>query len=246
LSIFTASMTMTGPAINRIETVGSPNLQGRVGTPFLMPGIAKDYWIYGPWLDYTSKVTLAGVVQTKENIGWPAQYAPGVKVHLKVPSGTSRGIRKLRITIGCNGMDLVSDCVNKTFERDLMVLQSGFVNTVAPSTGIPVNQQVTLTIAGSNLSHAGIIRNRTMFVGTSTSNKLDGSFQMTGYTSQCGTAVIMVGDEAEGGDVYPYGSVSVKTTATCGYTPPPTTLRSGSGCPTGQTFNTQTGVCQDE
>ena len=42
LSIFTASMTMSAPAINRIETVGSTNLQGRVGTPFLMPGIAKD------------------------------------------------------------------------------------------------------------------------------------------------------------------------------------------------------------
>jgi hypothetical protein len=123
-----------------------------------------------------------------------------------------------------------------------MILRSGTVTSVTPNDGIVPNQPVTLTIKGSNLQNATILKMKSMFSSAMLSERTSTSFKSTGTTSACGTAVVIVGDEAEGGDVYPYGTLSVKTNATCGYVPPPRTM--SSGCPAGQYWDNTSKTCK--
>jgi hypothetical protein len=238
LTLISASTNPTAlatPAITKIETIGATGLQGFVTTPYLKPGVSKEYWIYGPWLDHADRITLNGVAMTK--LGTADKM---VKAKLVVPGSTPRGKQTLRITISC--WFTIGDCREVTLTRDVMILRSGWVGSVTPNVDITPNQPVTLTISGSNLQNADVIETRSMFKAVSISSRTSTSFKMTGTTSTCGTAVIIVGDEAEGGDVYPYGTLSVKTNATCSYVPPPKIM--SSGCPAGQYWDNNTKTCK--
>jgi len=232
----TSSTTLSIPAITRIETVGSTGLQGSVTVPYLKPGVPKTYWIYGPWLDYAQTIWLNGVRMGK--LGTADKM---VKVMLVVPESTPRGLQQLKITIDC-GFALLLDCKSVALTRNVMVLGSGTVTSVTPNVDVPLNTPVNLVVSGTNMMNAGIIKSKSSFNAAMYSERSSGSFKVTGTTASCGSAIVMVGDQAEGGDMYPYGTLLVKTNQACGYVPPPRTMT--GGCPAGTSYNTTTKTCQ--
>jgi hypothetical protein len=164
-----------------------------------------------------------------------------VKVLLLVPPSTSRGMVQMKVTIDC-GFALALGCKSVMLTRNVMVLGSGTVTSVAPSEGVPLNQPVNLVISGTNMQNAGVIEKKSSFDAAMYSERTSTSFKVTGTTTSCGSAIVMVGDQAEGGDVYPYGTLLVKTNQACGYQPPPRTLN--GGCPAGTTWNNTIKQCQ--
>ena len=232
----TSSSMMLPPAITKIETVGSTGLQGSVTVPYLKPGIPKTYWIYGPWLDYTQNVYLNNV-----RMGILGREDKMVKAQLLVPFGTSRGMVQMKVTIDC-GFAMALGCKSVMLTRNVMVLGSGTVTSVAPNQGVPLNQPVNLVISGTNMQNAGVIEKKSSFDAAMYSERTSTSFKVTGTTASCGSAIVMVGDQAEGGDVYPYGTVLVKTNQACGYTPPASTF--SGGCPAGTSWNNTLKTCQ--
>ena len=234
--VLTSSTTTSAPAITKIETVGSTGLQGSVTTPYLKPGVPKTYWIHGPWLDYTQNVYLNNV-----RMGVLGREDKMVKVQLLVPPGTSRGTVQMKVTIDC-GFALALGCKSVMLTRNVMVLGSGTVTSVAPNEGVALNQPVNLVISGTNMQNAGVIEKKSSFDAAMYSERTSTSFKVTGTTASCGSAIVMVGDQAEGGDVYPYGTLLVKTTQACGYQPPPRTI--SGGCPAGTSWNNTLKTCQ--
>ena len=236
--------TLAVPSITRIETITSSGHQSPVSTPFLKPAVPKEYWIFGNRVGDVSKVTLGGV-----EMGVLEKQSSVIRVLLLVSPNTARGIKELKLTftkLDCpiiyNPFDPPS-CPDFVLKRNVMVLRAGTVTGVSPNSGVTPNQSVTLRFSGSNLQNATVLRSKSMFITTALSNRLSGSFDATGTTSVCGKAVVMVGDEAEGGDVYPYGTLLVGTNATCAYQPVPRPA-SGSTCPPGQYWDVNAKVCK--
>ena len=232
----TTSTTVAVPSITKIETIGSTGLQGFVTTPYLKPGVPKTYWIYGPWLDYAQTIWLNGVRMGKLGTGDKM-----VKVMLVVPAGTPRGMQQLKVTIDC-GFALLLDCKSVALTRNVMVLGSGTVTSVTPNVDVPLNTPVNLVVSGTNMMNTAIIKSKSSFNGAMYTERTSSSFKVTGTTASCGSAILMIGDQAEGGDMYPYGTLLVKTNQACGYVPPPRTMT--GGCPAGTSYNTTTKTCQ--
>ena len=238
--------TLAVPSITRIETITASGHQSPVNTPFLKPAVPKEYWIFGNRVNDVSKVTLGGV-----EMGVLEKKTSMIRVLLLVPPNTARGLKELKLTftkLDCpfyipNPFTPPPNCPDFVLKRNVMVLRAGTVTGVNPSTGVTPNQSVTLKFTGTNLQNATVLRSKSMFITTSLSNRLSGSFDATGTTSVCGKAVVMVGDEAEGGDVYPYGTLLVGTNATCAYQPVPRPA-SGSTCPPGQYWDVNAKVCK--
>jgi hypothetical protein len=230
------------PSLSRFETVGATNLQARVGTPYVAPGKVKEYFIYGQWMDWASSVTLDGIPQTiVEKKALFNSDGGLLRVKLTVPPGTDRGIRTLVVRVGCPPIPF-TDCRNVTFSRNVMVLRVGSVSSITPSSGVTATQSFPFNVSGSGLDVAAL-HFRTHIRASGTPMRSASTFGFTG-TPVCGMNVVMLRDEAEGGDVYPYsGVLNVYTTTQCGYQAPPRIGSPSSGCPAGQTFNTTTQTC---
>ena len=231
------------PSLDRFETVGATNLQARVGTPFVAPGKVKEYFIYGQWLDWASSVTLDGVPQTiVEKKALFNSDGSLLRVKLTAPPGTPRGIRTLVVRVGCPPIPF-TDCRNVTFSRNVMVLRVGSISSITPSSGVTATQVSPFTVSGSGLDVAAL-HFRTHIKASGTPTRSAGTFGFSG-TPMCGSNVVMLRDEAEGGDVYPYtGTLNVQTSTQCGYQPQTRTMGTpGTICPANQTFNTSTNSC---
>lgn len=245
-AVMTVSSAATTPTITRIDTMGYTGLKGYVNTPYLKPGVPKEYWIYGNRVNDAKRVTLAGTP-----VGVLERGSNMLKVFLLVPPGTSRGMKALKLTfdpLSCpfyipNPFTSPPNCPDFHLTRDVMVLRAGTVSSVSPNVGITPNQQVTLTFSGSNLQNATIIQKISMFKAVSVAERNSGSLKVKATTSTCGVAVAIIGDEAEGGEMYPYGTLNVRTTATCPYQPPPNVL-GGSPCPPGQYWDVAAQSCK--
>lgn len=226
--------------------MGVTGLKGFVNTPYLKPGVPKEYWIYGNRVNDAKRVTLAGTSVTILERG-----SNMLKVFLLVPQGTSRGTRVLRLTfnpLNCpfyipNPITPAPNCPDFHLTRDVMVLRTGTISGVIPNSGITPNAPDTLTFSGSNLQNATIIERRSMFRAVSVLDRGATSLVVRATASTCGVAVVMVGDEAEGGEMYPYGTLNVRTNATCPYQPPPSSI-GASRCPSGQYWDAATSSCR--
>jgi hypothetical protein len=229
------------PAIRRIETVNFSNLQAPVGTPYVAPGQAKEYYIYGPWVDWADKVTFMGASQTiVEKRPFVTTTDGLLRVRLSAPSGTSRGVRDMTVHISC-GLGALAGCRDTNLTRHVMVLRVGTINAITPNTEVVVGQSTAFTITGTGLDVASVFTFRTMLSNTSTTSRAPNVFQFTGTPNGCGTNVVLLRDEAEGGDFYPFnGVLSVATSTTCGYTPPPKTI---TYCASGTVYNATTKTC---
>src|SRR5688572_14066399 len=163
LAFVSSSAPLAPPSITRIETVGYTNLQGPVSTPYLKPGVPKEYWIQGPWLDHVNAVRIDNVSQARLGTKDLGNGIGQIHVRLSVPSTTTRGVKPLQVHIDCGvfgvsgfGMQ-VSDCRTGWHVRDLMVLQTGTVSTVTPDANLIMNQRDTFVVNGSGLNNAGVI-----------------------------------------------------------------------------------------
>lgn len=229
------------PGIKRIETVNFSNLQAPVNKPFLAPGKSKEYFIYGPWMDYADKVTFLGA--TQEILEKKPLFNDDgglLRVRLTAPAATSRGERDVTIHIGCPLIPF-TDCTTKNLTRSVMVLRVGTLSQITPNSNLTLGQASPFMITGTGLEVATVFTFRTMVTNTSIASRSPGSFTFTGTPSSCGTNVVMLRDQAEGGDFYPYaGTLTVSTTATCTMQPAPRALIS---CPTGTNYDATSKTC---
>jgi hypothetical protein len=237
-----AGLRTEAPGIKRFETVGATNLVAPVGTPFVAPGKVKEYSIYGPWLDYAKSVTLDGIPQTvlEKKALWNADGAL-LRVKLTAPPGTSRGLHDLVVKIECPAVPF-TDCRNGNLTRRIMVLRVGTITTIGPSGNIPAAQVFPFNVSGTGLDVASLHFRTTIKPTGAAPVRSAGTFVFTGIPV-CGMNVVILRDQAEGGDVYPYtGVLNVYTTTACGYQPV-APVNSGSSCPAGKVYNTTTKTC---
>jgi hypothetical protein len=229
------------PAVRRIETVNFSNLMAPVGTPYVAPGQAKEYYFYGPWVDWADKVTFLGATQTiVEKRPFVTATEGLLRVRLSAPSGTGRGLHDLTIHISC-GLGAMAGCKEGNLVRKAMVLRVGTLSSITPNSGVTVDQPTSFTIAGTGLDVASVFVFRTALANTSTTSRTSTLFHFIGTPKGCGTNVVLLRDEAEGGDFYPYtGALNVTTTSTCGYTPPPKVMTT---CASGTVYNATTKTC---
>ncbi len=229
------------PGIKRIETINASNLQAPVTTPYVAPGQSKEYWIYGPWVDFTDHVTFLGTNQTIIEKKTLFNSDGGLlRVRLSAPSGTTRGERDITIHIACPIVPF-TDCASGNHTRKGMVLRVGAVNRIDPSTNVTAGQVTAFTVYGTGLEVASL-HPKTLITNTTVSERTATTLKFTG-TAGCGSAVVLLRDAAEGGDVFPYtGTMTVTTTSQCGYQPVSRPLTAVS-CPTGQTYDPNTKTC---
>ena len=236
-----ATARRDAPAIKRIETANFSNLQAAVGTPYIAPGKSKEYFIYGPWMDYVDKVTFLGASQTivEKKALWNGDGGL-LRVKLSAPAGTSRGLRAMTVHTSCPPVPF-TDCQERTITRNVMVLRVGALSQITPNSNLAKGQATSFTITGTGLDVAVVFPFRTMLSNTSDPVRTATTFQFTGTPMSCGTNVVLLRDEAEGGDFYPYtGGLSVATTATCAYQPPPVP---STFCATGTVYDPVTKTC---
>jgi hypothetical protein len=212
-----------------------------VGTPYVAPGHSKEYYIYGPWVDWADKVTFLGTTQTiLEKRPFVTATEGLLRVRLSAPSGTSRGLRDLTIHISC-GIGALTGCKEGNLVRKAMVLRVGTTTSITPNTDITVGQPTSFTVTGTGLDVASIFVFRTALSNTATTSRSANAFHFTGTANGCGSNVVLLRDEAEGGDFYPYSSaLSVATSSTCGYTPAPKVMTT---CANGTVYSAATKTC---
>jgi hypothetical protein len=229
------------PAVKRIETVNFSNLMAPVGTPYIAPGKSKDYYFYGPWVDWADKVTFLGASQTiVEKRPFVTATEGLLRVRLTAPSGTSRGQRDLTIHISC-GIGALGGCKEGNLIRKAMVLRVGAASAITPNTDVTVGQPTSFTVTGTGLDVASIFVFRTGLSNTATTSRSANVFHFTGTANGCGSNIVLLRDEAEGGDFYPFiGALGVATSTTCGYTPPPKVMTS---CASGTVYDATTKTC---
>lgn len=231
------------PAIKRIETVSATNLQAPVSIPYVAPGQSKEYFFYGPWLDNVDKVTFLGtsqaILEKKSFLGTDGAL---VRVRLTAPAGTSRGERDLTLHIGCPPIPF-TDCVTGNITRKAMVLRVGTVSLITPSSGVVAGTPTQFIIYGTGLDVATFVKNKTLMTSTTMQSRTSTSFSFTG-TPVCGSSVVMLRDQAEGGDFYPYSGVATVSSSTqCGYQAPASTMSGPGSCPKGQVYNATSKTC---
>jgi hypothetical protein len=231
----------TDPGIGHIETVNFSNLMSGVTTPYVAPGQSKEYYIYGPWVDWADKVTFLGATQTiVEKRPFVTATEGLLRVRLSAPSGTSRGKREMAIHISC-GLGVLGGCKEMTLIRQVMVLRVSAANSITPNSNVVIGQPTTFTVSGSGLDVATIFTFRTGLSNTSTITRSPNVFQFRGTPTGCGTFRVFLRDEAEGGDFYPFSSVfDVGTSTACGYTPIP---KPAVICPIGTAYDAASKSC---
>jgi hypothetical protein len=208
------------PAIKRVETVNFANLMSTVGTPYVAPGKTKEYYIYGPWLDYTSEVRFLNATQTivEKKATWDDD---GALLRVKLTGSGERGIKTATIRISCPTVPLtgiiIGDCRNVTLNLNVMVLSSGTVTRIDPDTVEPQSRN-PFHVYGTNLANATVFEFRTDLKAIDDVSGTTSQLNFTGTSSTCGTNRVMIRDKAEGGDFYPFGGVDVRLTKPCGYT----------------------------
>jgi hypothetical protein len=229
------------PAVSRIETVNFTNLMAPVSTPYVAPGQSKEYYIYGPWVDWADKVTFLGATQTiVEKRPFVTATEGLLRVRLSAPGGTSRGLRDLTIHISC-GIGALTGCKEGNLVRKAMVLRVGTVSSITPNSDVTVGQPTSFTVTGTGLDAASIFAFRTSLSNTVTTSRTANVFHFTGTANGCGSNIVLLRDEAEGGDFYPFsGTLSVATSTTCGYTPAPKVMTT---CANGTVYNAATKTC---
>ena len=231
------------PRIKRIETVNASNLQAPVTTPYVAPGQAKEYWIYGPWVDWADAVMLGGVPQTILEKK-PLFNSDGalLRVRLKVPDGAARGQIDLAVHVNCT-LAPFTDCATGNLTRKVQVLRVGTVSGISPNTGVVAGTPTPFTVSGTGMDVATIYAWRTTMTNTSIQSRTSTTLAFTG-APHCGSSTVVIRDMAEGGDFYPYSGVATVSSSTqCGYQPPPKTMTTGS-CPVGQVWDPNTKTCK--
>jgi hypothetical protein len=202
------------PAVRRIETINAANLMAPVGTPFVAPGQPKEYVFFGPWVDYADTVKFMGATQAVlEKRALYTDDGGMLRVRLSAPANTSRGPRDVTIHVACPPVPF-TDCRNGTLSRRVMVLRVGSVTKIEPSSGVTPAQPTEFTIHGVGLEVADL-HARTPLTSPTLGERTPVRLKFTASIG-CGTVAVLLRDEAEGGDVYPYiGHVTVSTTGRC-------------------------------
>lgn len=233
------------PGIRRVETQNFSNLRAPVQNVYVGPGRpAKEYFIYGPWMDYADKVTFLGssqpIVEKKALFNADGGL---LRVKLSAPAGTTRGVRNATIHISC---PLIpgTDCRTGNVNLPVMVLNIGTLSGIDPRENVPVGQPVVFNITGTGLNVAEVNTFYTDLNNVQVLSRTPGTMQIRGTPKGCGTIRVVLGDEAEGGEFYRYspGGLDVKLATDCGYRPVPPPATYGQ-CPAGKTFNPTTKTC---
>ncbi|HEX6574437.1 MAG TPA: CARDB domain-containing protein [Gemmatimonadaceae bacterium] len=212
VSISYSLMPTEATRIKRKETVNFSNLVSSVETVYVAPGKTKEYTLYGPWLDFASKVTFMGSDQPiTERMPLPFT-SDAAKIKVKMTGSGSRALRTATISIVCPPF---TDCVS-THTFPVRVLSQGTISSITPDQGVAPNSNQHFRIVGTNLDNATVFLFRTDLRAVSNVSNSDGWLEFNASTSSCGSNRVMVRDAAEGGDFYPFtGSLDVRLSTTC-------------------------------
>ncbi len=228
------------PGIRRIETVNFANLMAPVTRPYVAPGKTKEYYIYGPWLDYADRVSFLGTVQTiveKRTVGGD----DGGLLRVKLTGAGERGLKTATIRIACP-MIPFTDCVSGNVTFQVMVLGVGTLTRIDPDT-VDANDRETFTVYGTGLDNAKVFEFRSDLTGIANQANNETWLRFDASSTACGTNRVRVRDVAEGGDFYPFpGGLDVRLTKACGYTPISSGITVGGSAPGGPDLQPVTGA----
>jgi hypothetical protein len=230
-AVIVSAFSLEAPRVKRIETLNFSNLMARVDTAYVAPGKTKEYYIYGPWMDYASQVKLLNSSQTI--VEKKALYNSDgglLRVNLTVPAGTSRGVRTATVTIACP-MIPFTDCASTTRSFPVMVLGVGTLTKIEPKTAVAANQYQSFKITGTGLDNSTVFLFRTDLRAITVTSNSATTLEFKGSTSACGTNRVRVRDVAEGGDFYAFpGGLDISLATSCALSPVSgsTTISGGS------------------
>jgi len=215
VALATVRPTAETPRVIRVETRNAANQWAPVSTPYVAPGHEKEYVIYGPWVDYADKVTFANVAQViVEKKALLTSDAGVLRVRLTAPASAPRGVRELTIHITCPAIPF-TDCVTGNLTQKVMVLRVGTVTRIEPAIGVVAGAPTEFVVFGTGLDVAAL-HPKVPAVAPRSVRRTESTFRFTA-TMPCGTSAILLRDEAEGGDVYPYvGNPTVASKGNCG------------------------------
>lgn len=228
------------PRVNRAETINFANLMSSVGTIYVAPGKTKEYYLYGPWLDFASKVTLLG--STQQIVEKRTLFnADGGLLRVKLTGSGGRGITTAVITISCPPIPF-TDCAPSTTFR-VMVLGVGTVSSIDPADNVAPSATRSFRVRGSGLDNSTVFLFRTDLKNVAVQGNSGGTLDFTGTTSSCGTNRVIVRDVAEGGDFYPFpGGLDIHLSTACGTRTGSTSLITGTSTAGGPDLQPITGV----
>jgi hypothetical protein len=205
-------MPVEAPRIKRKETVNFSNLVAPVDTVYVAPGKTKEYTLYGPWLDFASKVTFMGADQPiTERVPMPFT-SDAARIKVKMTGSGSRALRTATITILCPPF---TDC-QPSLSFPVRVLSTGTLTSITPADGVAGNAYGHFHIIGTNLDNATVFLFRTNLSAVGNITNSATTLDFDARTSSCGTNRVIVRDAAEGGDFYPFpGGLDVRLSTTC-------------------------------
>ena len=222
---------LEAPKAKRFETINFANLMAPVGTPYVAPGKTKEYYVYGPWVDFADSVTFRGarqIIVERRGAG-----ADGGLLRVKLTGSGARGRSNATIKIKCPPIPF-TDCVNGNITFPVMVLGVGTLTRIDPDT-VDANSRRTFRIDGTGLDNATVFLFRTDLKAIADESNSATRLTFTATSTGCGTNRVRVRDVAEGGDFYPFpGGLDVRLTTSCGYVPITSgaTISGGSTAPT--------------
>lgn len=209
------SSALESPRIKRIETVNFSNLMAPTDTVFIAPGKVKEFRLYGPWLDWTTKVTLLnieqGILEKR-----PTFNSDGGLLRLNIAAvpTASPGVAIAVVNIGCPPFP--SDCA-PVITFPVRIVRVGTATTITPNTNVPAGERLDFTITGTNLSTATIFEFRTALKNPTNVVATANTLRFSALTTSCGTNRVHVRDRSVGGDYYPFpGGLDVRLDSACG------------------------------
>ncbi len=218
------------PKVKRIETVNFSNLMAPADTVFIAPGKVKEFRLYGPWLDWTTKVTLLGVTQGIIEKR-PTFNSDGglLRLNISAVPTAAPGVTVAIVNIGCPPLPV--DCA-PVVTFPVRIVRVGTAISIMPNTNVPAQEQVNFTITGTNLSTATIFEFRTALKNISNVVRTPTTLSFRALTTACGTNRVHVRDAGEGGDFYAFpGGLDVRLDSACGVARITTGLVSGGSSP---------------
>ncbi len=218
MAVATASMLFAyeSPRIKRIETVNFSNLMAPTDTVFIAPGKTKEFRLYGPWLDWTTKVRFLSADQAILEKR-PTFNSDGglLRLNISAASSATPGVTIAVVSIGCPPVP-GTDCA-PVITFPVRIVRVGTATAITPNTNVPALERVNFTITGTNLSTATIFEFRTNLRNITNVVASAGTLRFSALTRGCGTDRVHVRDAAVGGDYYPFpGGLDVRLDSTCG------------------------------
>jgi hypothetical protein len=225
-----ALIAFESPRVKRIETVNFANLMAPADTVYIAPGKVKEFRLYGPWLDWTSKVTLLNVSQTILEKR-PTFNSDGglLRLNISAPSSASPGVTVAIVNIGCPPVPV--DCA-PVITFPVRIVRVGTATAITPNTNVPAGERINFTITGTNLNTATIFAFRTGLKNVTNVVPGANTLRFSALTTSCGTNRVHVRDAGEGGDFFPYpGGLDVRLDSACGVARIATGMVSGGTAP---------------